>query len=236
MSKTIAIHQPETMPWAGYINKMMLADEFVVLDSVQFKKNNYQNRNRIIHEGKPKWVTCPVELRGRLQSTIMDTRLAETVDWRARNIKVIMDAYKDSKYYEDHIYALQMLFSMPYDTISKLNMSIIDYIRTELDITTPLVYASTLDITSSKSELVLDICKERGASVYLSGAGGRDYLDTEIFEEAGIEILYQEFEPNIEYKQRTPEFIPFMSTIDLLMNNSKEDSIEYLTKAFSYNI
>lgn len=234
--KTISIHQPETFPYAGYFNKMLYAHEFIILDNVQFKKNNYQNRNRIIHAGKPKWLTFPVDMTHRLESTIRDTRLADTVDWKSRNIKVLEDAYKGSPYFKYHMPVLREIIEKSDDSLLNLNMAIIDYIRYCLDINTPLVYASEIDVSSHKSDLVFDICKSVGADVYLSGQGGRDYLDKSRFEEADIEVLYQSFNDSRTYQQQTQEFTPCMSVIDILMNNTEEDSRLYIEKAFTYSI
>ena len=55
-----AIHQPQYMPWLGYMNKIANADVFVFLDTVQFKKNEWQNRNRIKGPKGWQWITVPV--------------------------------------------------------------------------------------------------------------------------------------------------------------------------------
>ena len=233
--KIISIHQPETFPYAGYFNKMMNSDEFIILDNVQFKKNNYQNRNRIVHEGKPKWLTFPVIDKGRLESTIASTKLANTVDWRSRNLKVLEDAYKDCPYFYYHMPTLKHIIKYSDDNLLLLNMAVINYIRECLHIKTDIIYASDLDVTSHKSDLVFDICKARGADAYLSGKGGRDYLDTSKFDEEGIIVQYQEFIDNIPYVQKSDEFIPYMSVIDLLMNNSNGDATDYVRSVFRYN-
>ena len=234
--KIISIHQPETFPYPGYFNKMLRADEFIILDNVQFKKNNYQNRNRILHEGKSKWLTFPVVMEGRLESTIANTRLADTVDWKSRNTKVLEDAYKFCPYYTYHMPALKYIIENSDDSLFNLNMSIIKYIRYCLSIDTPLIYSSTLDISSHKSDLVFDICKERGAGIYLSGEGGKGYLDESKFSKSDIEILYQSFDTSKSYRQRSSEFIPFMSTIDILMNNTLTASRDYIENAFYFSM
>jgi hypothetical protein len=235
MKKVISIHQPETFPYPGFFSKMMNSDEFIILDSVQFKKNNYQNRNRIIHEGKSKWLTFPVIMKGHLESNIASTKLADTVDWRSRNLKILEDAYKSCPYYDYHISNLRNMIESSNDNLCEFNMSIIEYIRDCLSINTPLVYASSLDISSHKSDLVFDICKKREATIYLSGEGGRHYLDKSKFEDADIEILYQSFDTTQQYTQRSQEFIPYMSTIDILMNNTNDDARNYIDSAFSYS-
>lgn len=236
MDKIISIHQPETFPYIGYFSKMSASHEFIILDNVQFKKNNFQNRNRILHCGAPKWLTLPVVMEGHMTSTIRDMKIADTVDWRSRTIKALYDAYCDCDYFNDHILDLVDIIRASNNSLLDFNMSIINYIRDFLDIDTPLIYASDMQTSSHKSDLVLDICKERRAQVYISGKGGRDYLDSKKFSDEGIIVAYQEYDTSISYNQRgTDTFIPYMSTIDLLMNNSKEDSKSYLIMSCNYD-
>lgn len=236
MFKTISIHQPETFPYAGYFSKMMHSDEFIILDNVQFKKNNYQNRNQIIHAGKPKWLTFPVLMEGRLHSTIADIEFSESVDWRSRNIKILEDAYRECEYYRYHMPILRDIINKADHSLMSFNMDIIEYMRNCLHINTPLIYSSKLNINSHKSDLVFDICESRGATSYLSGQGGRDYLDLFKFTMADIDVSYQVFVASITYTQQTNEFIPYMSVIDLLMNNDNKTARDYIGDAFKYTI
>lgn len=232
----ISIHQPETLPYPGYFSKMMNSDVFVIMDNVQYKKNNYQNRNRILHLGNAKWLTLPIVAEGRLSSTIADTKIANTIDWKARTIKVLEDAYKNSKYFSVHMPRLIEIINNSDDSLLHFNMAIINYIRECLSINTPLVYLSELGIDSHKSDLVFDICKSMNATIYLSGAGGKTYLELDKFKESNITVVYQEFDESIRYYQDSGDngFVPYMSTIDILMNNSNEDSRFYIDQAFSY--
>lgn len=230
----IGIHQPETLPWVGYFNKIMNSDMFVILDNVQFKKNNYQNRNRILSHGSINWFTVPVSLKDRLSSTIIDTEISYNMDWQTRNIKQLEGAYSKCPYYNEFMPAIidRVRYSDSY--IIDFNMEIIEYIMDYLGISNNLVYASDLSVDSHKSDLVLDICKHLEATTYLSGAGGRDYLDGDKFKSQGIEVLYQSFDTTISYTQRSEEFVPYMSIIDLLVNNSKEEAIKYMNQAFKF--
>lgn len=234
MRKIISIHQPETLPWAGYFSKMMRSDEFIILDDVQYKKNNYQNRNRIVHANNPKWWTLPIVTENRLNSTIIDTKIADTVDWRSRNIKILEDAYSKCPYYDLHMPTLLKIINTKTNYLLTFNMLMVMYIRECLSIYTPCVYSSSLHIDSHKSDLVFDICDARGATHYLSGEGGRHYLELDRFKEANIRVAYQKFDESVPYVQRSEEFIPYMSVIDLLMNNSNEDARKYIETSFEY--
>lgn len=231
----IGIHQPETFPWAGYFNKMMNSDLFIILNDVQYKKNNFQNRNRILMNDRPTWLTLPVDTKGRLESTIRDMQIADTIDWKSRTLHLLEVAYSKCPYYKDIMDKLDKLISSRSDnSLIDFNLDFIYFIRSYLNIHTPIKFSSELGIHSHKTDLVFDICEECGADVYLSGEGGRDYLDLTRFNEEGIEVVYQEFNPSIEYKQKSSEFVHYMSVLDIIMNNSVEESIAYIENAFSF--
>src|SRR5690606_10105478 len=84
-------------------------------------------------------------------------------------------------------------------------------------ITTPLRYASEFAFTGRKDELVLEICRELGATTYLSGTLGRDYLSREQFRDAGIGLAFQEY-PCQPYAQPHPPFSGGLSALDMLFN------------------
>ena len=230
----VGIHQPETYPYAGYFNKMLNYDLFVLLDDVQFKKNNYQNRNRILSHSNVNWITIPVDLKGHLNSTIRETQISYNIDWRTRNINQLEGAYQKCPYYDTVMPDLRDMILESRNSIQLFNTLFIEYVRKYLGITTPTILSSGLNITSHKNELVLDICKEVGATTYLSGSGGRDYLDLYAFNYNNIEVLFQSMDTSVTYNQKSDEFVPYMSVIDLIMNNSKEESLDYIKKAFTF--
>lgn len=228
----VGIHQPETFPWAGYFNKMLNSDIFVILDDVQYKKNNFQNRNRIIMNSRPTWVSIPVNTKGRLNSTIMDMKIADTVDWESRTLHLLELAYSKCAYYEEVMNCLEPLIAIHnYNNLIDFNMEFISFTRYYLGIDTPIKFSSELNIHSHKTDLVFDICKECNADIYLSGEGGRDYLDLTRFNEEGVEVLYQSFDETVRYNGMKE---PYMSIIDIIMNNSKESSLDYIKKAFKF--
>ena len=90
----VSIHQPEHMPWSGFFHKMSLSDVYVLLDNVQYKKNNWQNRNRIVtRNGLQQWITIPVKLKGHMQTTIRDIKINDQEDWRRKYLGRINDSY-----------------------------------------------------------------------------------------------------------------------------------------------
>jgi hypothetical protein len=183
----VTIHQPEHFPYMGFFQKMSSADLFVVLDDVKFKKNDFQNRNRFLNRsGHDEWFTVPVE-KDANSKLIKDVVVSKDVHWRSSVKKQIF-------------FNLKYDMSEVYDTGEKLidiNLASIEWCRKKLGIKTDMVMSSNIsEKQGSKSELLLAICKQIGAKKYISGSGGRDYLDVEIFKDAGIEVEF--FTPRVE--------------------------------------
>jgi len=104
----VAIHQPQYLPWLGYFDKMNRADAFVLLDTVQFKKNEFQNRNQIKGPGGPQWLTVPV--LQKLGQDIKDVRINTTVTWRKKHLAALNSCYGRAPFYGDYRDAFEDLF------------------------------------------------------------------------------------------------------------------------------
>ena len=101
-----------------------------------------------------------------------------------------------------------------------------DYILSELKIKTKIIYSSDLNINTSKSQLLVDICNKFAASTYVSGPFGRDYLDVNLFSDKDIKIIYHDYQ-HPKYNQVYDRFVSHMSIIDLLFNCG-DNSLEIL--------
>lgn len=225
----IAIHQPEFMPWPGFFNKMALADIYVVFDHVQFKKRYFENRNRIVSPKKEvSYVVAPVLSKGRYAQPIMDTEIDNTRKWKEVLLKKIRYFYSQARYFDkyyDHFSSV--LMGKKHNRLIDLNLDIINFFRKNLGILTPMVFSSQMNVQAYKgSELILQICLLKKASVYLCGASGRDYLKENDFLQQGIRIEWLEYKLP-EYSQLGGGFTPDMSTLDLLFNHGN-DSLNIL--------
>lgn len=220
----VTIHQPEHFPWLGLINKIAKADIYVVMDDVQYKKNNFQNRNKIYGRNKDnfKWLTVPVVLKGHMDSTIKDIEIADTVDWRTRNLNMIEDSYKNHPYFNQHFPWIKEILSKNYTKLSELNNDITFKILDLLDIHPKIVYQSKMETHGEKSDLVLDICERLNADVYISGPGGREYMNLDKFKDAGIDVVFNDYVHPVYNQINNGEFIPYLSIIDMMMNNDIE--------------
>lgn len=213
----VTIHQPEHMPWLGLLDKVSRADLFVVLDSVQFRKNYFQNRNRIRTSEGWSWITIPVQRP--LHIPISEVSVFADDAQRERYLARLAASYRASDFIADHLPSLAALISGSDTHLARLNVRILRYLFDHLGIRTPLVLASELDLPSGLggSDLLREIVKLTGGTTYLSGPSGRDYLDVEAFSQDDIHVDFHDFDHPI-YRQLHEPFLPCMSVIDLLAN------------------
>jgi len=215
----VSIHQPAYLPWLGYLDRIKKSDVFVVLDNVQFEKNSFINRNKILTPQGPQWLTVPVRLKGHTQSTIKDMLIDNSTDWKSKHLDSIICNYKRcSRFGFKQLLLDQLYYHSPVINIADLcHYQLLHWVFI-MGIDTKICRASDLPVGGKGSELVLSVCKHLGASTYLSGPFGKDYLKEEDFKKAGIEIVYHEFEHPTYKQQRTKEFVPNMGVIDWWMN------------------
>lgn len=221
-AKVVAIHQPEHLPWLGFFHKMSQADEFIILDNVQFRKNYYQNRNKIRTRTGWQWLTVPIE-KHLLTTQIRHVTIKNNIEWGITNLNRIHANYCMAPFFSSFFEEIKELFSPKNDSLAVLNVQLIKFLQKEMDIPTPIRLASTIldNPGIGGTNVTLNLCKAVDADIYLSGVGGREYLDTNAYSHEGIKVIFQNFH-HPEYSQCFEPFIPAMSVIDLLMNHGEK--------------
>jgi hypothetical protein len=213
----ITIHQPLYMPWLGFFHKAILSDAVCILDNVQFADGDYIHRNRIKSSSGYKWLTIPVDKKNHFNKSINQIQIIGN-NWGKEHTRLLEIFYVDAPYFSLYYEELRnIITNKPSDLLVDLDMAIILFLFDKLEIETNIVLASTLKAKGKKSELIVSICKELEANTYLSGQNGRDYLNISDFNDAGIEIAFQNYLHPI-YPQLYSGFLPNMSVIDLLFN------------------
>jgi hypothetical protein len=210
----LAAHQPQYMPYLGYLHKMKKADVFVILDDVQFKRNEWQNRNRIKGKDGFIWITVPVFHNfGQL---IIDVKIRNDIPWQRKQKNTIITYY--SKAPNFHMFEkFSPLWEEKFEKLIDANMKSVEILREIFEIRTLIYFSSELKIKETKTDRLVALCKEFGAKYYLSGQGAKDYLEVEKFKRENIEVIWQEFIHPV-YPQLWGEFIPNLSAIDAVLN------------------
>ena len=210
-----AIMQPTYLPWIGYFALMDMVDSFVLLDDVQFSKQSWQQRNRILGPNGPIMMSIPVVRDGF--PLIKEARIAEGGGFPAKHQKTIEETYRKTPYFADYGRDLLDLMGEGHSHLCELNIDIIDFLRDALDIETPLIRASDLDVDGARAEHVANVCKAADITEYVSPPGAADYLDeSDDLDVAGVPYSYFDY-AHPEYAQKKgADFTPYMSVIDLL--------------------
>jgi len=220
----ITIHQPNFLPWPGFFHKWMLADAMVLLDTVQYEKNDWLNRNRIKTVQGAQWVTAPV--RYRFPQKIGDVPVADQ-HWVRKACRSIEQSYAKAPYFVAYWPQVQDVLQHSHGMLRDLNVALIRVLGELLGCDAPLHLASDLGVDSTDpTERLISLCTTLHGSGYLSGREGRTYLQQERFDLAGLTLNFQQVEAPI-YPQLHGDFVSHLSVLDVLFNTGP-DAVEII--------
>lgn len=229
----VTIHQPEFFPWLGFFHKMNMADVMVLLDTVQFEKNNFQNRNKINIQNNPFWLTLPVR-KHTLDTGIKDIQINWDMDKLSkRHLNSIRQNYCKCDYFNNLFPSLQKLYDKNYQFLADFNTEFIITMAEKLGIKTKIIRASQLSLsgeTKGGTEVTLEISKILEARTYISGSGGTNYMQLEKYANAGIEVYFQEYKHPIYSQKNSSGFVSHLSVIDLYFNHGPK-SLEIIQES-----
>lgn len=217
----VAVHQPQYIPWLGYFNKIASCDKFVFLDNVQYKHREFQNRNRIRTAKGWIWLTVPVVMAQGSRINISEVLIDNESPWQRKHLGSLRSSYSAAPYFDKYYSFFEDTLNKKWDKLIDLNVFITRYLLKALNINTSISCESELNISTARTERIIDICKALKADTYLSGTGAKDYLDESLFSDCGIDLKYQEFH-HPQYRQCFQPFEPYMSVIDLLFNEGPD--------------
>jgi hypothetical protein len=209
------IHQPQYLPYLGFFHKLAQGDIFVAMDDVEFLRRGLQHRNKVKTCQGEQWLTVPVLHREKQH--IKDVMINQDFPWARKHWHTVLTNYSPSPYFDLYAPSLQHILTQEWRSLCELNMALIQWMMQILEIYKPIVYSSELSVEGHKSERLINLCCAVGADTYLSGAGGREYMDLSAFERAKIEVVWQDFKAPF-YSQLFSElgFIPNLSILDVL--------------------
>jgi hypothetical protein len=210
------ITQPRLFPGLHYLHRMMVADVFVIFDTVQFNPRHEENRAKVLTPRGPEWITVPMRQASREQR-IHDTCIDDSQAWQRKAWGKIQGLYGKAPCFQEHAATIQQILEGPHKTLVELDQASWEPAFRLLGITCRFVRASELPMSGKGPRLLLDICKHLGADTYLSGMFGREYLDTAEFEREGVKVAFHQYEYPT-YPQRQEGFVPYLSYLDALFN------------------
>ena len=217
----VAIHQPNYLPYVGFFHKLSLADTFVIMDDTQYDKK-FTNRNKIKVPGNWIWLTVPINKKHKfVANKIVEINNEE--NWQSDHFEKINRSYSNSKFFKKNYKAFfEKIYSKKWDHLFTLNYELIIQLIDWLDIKIEVIKESELNINGNSTDRLVNISKKIGAETYVSGIGGKEYMNKKMFETNNIKIEYQNFKCPIYKQVFNSEFIPNLSIIDLLFNIGPE--------------
>lgn len=226
----VSINQPAYLPWLGYFHRIAVSDVHVVLDHVQFEKNSFTNRNKVRTADGWCWLTVPVRTAGKFGDLpINRIEIDNEKPWGRKHWSTLRLNYARAPYFQDHARFFDDIYQRSWTKLSDLVIEVTRYLLDTFGIQTKLIFSSQLAIAGKKEELLLNLCRELGATEYLSGPLGRNYLRQEVFHSHAISVRYDDYQ-HPTYPQAYSGFEPFMAAIDLLFNVGP-GSLAVITKA-----
>lgn len=217
--KTIAILQSNYVPWKGYFDLIASVDEFVLYDDMQYTKNDWRNRNRIKTPQGPQWLTVPVGQD--IDRRIRDVTLQD--HWQAKHWKTLQANYSRAPFFAEIAQWLQPLYLQEsHGHLSGLNRRFMEAICDYLGIRTRLSNSWDYAMGEGKTERLVRICAQAGATEYVSGPSAKDYIDRAQFEAAGIRLTWFDYAGYPEYPQLWGPFEHAVTILDLLFNCGPE--------------
>lgn len=226
----VSINQPAYLPWLGYFHRIAVSNVHVVLDHVQFEKNSFTNRNKVRTADGWCWLTIPVRTAGKFGDLpINRIEIDNEKPWGRKHWSTLRLNYARAPYFQDHARFFDDIYQRSWTKLSDLVIEVTRYLLDTFGIQTKLIFSSQLAIAGKKEELLLNLCRELGATEYLSGPLGRNYLRQEVFHSHAISVRYDDYQ-HPTYPQAYSGFEPFMAAIDLLFNVGP-GSLEVIRKA-----
>ena len=215
IKKKVAIVQSNYIPWKGYFDLINSVDEFILFDDVQYTKRDWRNRN-IIKADQPLWLTIPVQVKGKYDQKIKDVLVSDR-DWRDQHWKTIRQNYARAQAFSQVEDVLADLYKKAdFERLSDINFHFLKGLCQFLGIETKLTFSMDYHVIEGKSERLLSLCQQSGATTYLSGPSAREYMDEALFAKNGIDVEYMDYSNYPEYRQLRSPFVHEVSIVDLL--------------------
>ena len=226
MSRTVAVVQSSYLPWKGYFDIIHDADLFVFYDDVQYTKNDWRNRNKVKVPGGTAWITVPVGQK--INRRICDVEIASR-RWQEKHWRTLSQYYGSTPHFARcEAFLRETYLKREWRTLSELNQHLITGIAQDfLGVTTRFADSRDFPLHGRRLDRLLELLRAVGATRYISGPTGSDYIEPDRFAAAGIELEFKSYDGYPEYPQQFPPFDHFVTILDLLCN-AGPDSAYYI--------
>ena len=246
----LAAMQPYFFPYLGYFQLISAVDKIILYDHLNYIRQGWINRNRILLVNcQQVYLLAPIKAQCSY-SKIRDILIDNQTNWRRRNCKQIEMNYRRSPFFEEVYPFVELALAGSEEYLTTLNEVAIRAVCSFLEIPTEIVTSGSeyealeVELGKSTSEIktfylrkqqlndiktirVLEICKKEGAETYINAIGGRGLYDKQVFANSGIDLFFVH-SLSYSYRQRSKDFYPDLSILDVLMNCGKAGAQQLL--------
>ena len=217
--KCVAIVQSNYIPWKGYFDLIARVDEFVLYDDMQYTRRDWRNRNQIKTPTGVQWLTIPVEVKGKFTQRIRDTVVSDPT-WARQHWRTLQHCYARAPCFHAYRAQIEELYEHAerLSHLSQINHLFLVAICRLLGIQTALSWSMDYDLEDDRTQRLVRICQQAGATEYVSGPAAKAYMDDSRFAAAGIALTYMDYNSYLEYPQPHPPFEHGVSVLDLLFS------------------
>lgn len=219
--KKVYISQSNYIPWKGFFKSIADVDIFVVYDDVQYTKRDWRNRNLVKTPNGVKWITIPVEVKGKYQQKISETEVSDP-NWANDHLKIFKHVYAKAPHFKEVFPEVEEWYSSsPRKYLSEINCHFINSICNYFCIKTKIILSGELSHEADKTARLVNICKQLGATDYYSGPAAKSYLEELKFINEGIQVHYFNYEGFPVYNQVYPPFNHHVTVLDMIFHLGK---------------
>ncbi len=217
----LAGHQPAYLPYLGVFYKMTQCDKFMFVDHAQFEKKLFQNRNYVRGRTDRILLTVPVLTKGRFYQRTDEVLIDNSLPWARKHWRTISLNYHNAPFFEDHRGFFEEVYTKASPRLVDLSLAITHYLMKCFGIEKEVLSSSQCNVTGEKTAMLIDMCRKAGCDTYVSGWGGKSYVDVEEFRRQGLHHRFVRLAHPV-YAQQGEPFIPNLAAIDLLFNCGPE--------------
>lgn len=233
--KKVAILQSNYIPWKGYFDLINSVDEFILYDDMQYTKRDWRNRNLVKTPQGLKWLSIPVEVKGKYYQKIQDTLISDPA-WHEKHWRLICQYYSKALYFNEFKLFFQELYSNSINEkyLSKINYLFLVKICELLGIKTKISWSHDYLIQESdKNHRLMKLCLAAQATDYLSGPSAKDYMDLALFSQNHITVSFMDYSNYPVYPQLYGQFEHGVTILDLIFNTGH--NAKNFMKSFNKN-
>lgn len=213
---TVAVLQSNYVPWRGYFDIIHDVDLFIFYDEVQYTKNDWRNRNRIMTASGAKWLTVPVF--ASIEKPISEIEIVPG-RWGEKHYQALLTNYRKAPFFDMFEPWLKAIYHGDWRYLSNLNQTLIRTISADfLGARTQFAQSTDYFSEGKRGEKLLSLLRSVGAKRYVSGPAAKAYMNEDKFRAAGIEVVWKDYSAYPPYPQLSETFDPALSILDLIFN------------------